>query len=279
MTKKPKYNGLQNGSGRIKGALVGDTGFHPVERIALIALWILFFVVSAVIMWKVKGAEFIAEILIMTAFIVAVVAWLVVFIPKDTVISVELSPDKLEDRVEIFHLPSHLKPDWQFKGNVPPFKNATDGTAVYFAEHIDHEARVIRMCHNLRFNSVNYMTAKRVFLELRQENARLTDLAVSQAFTQEHEVMRRVGLVLEEMEYRLRLDPQSFQHHFNYGQNRGITEGGDKTPFSLMGGDYLDDTDDGERIRGLADKHKTDLSEARTTKPIPTFGGGEHEKQ
>jgi hypothetical protein len=120
------------------------------------------------------------------------------------------------------------------------------------------------------------MTKKRTFLETRKEKDRLQDLTSSQAFKQEFEVARRVGIIIDDIWYRLRCDPESLQYHFDYGQNRDM--GGGKQPISLLGNDPADmnlDTEDDEykRVQAILDTRKLKMEKKNKEKPIPQFRG------
>lgn len=228
----------------IKSNLRGDESFHPRERMWLIFAYIGVIILCVLVAWFIKGADKVFLIVGISVFFALVVDWLIVFIDCDIIIAPELTPNRLEDKITILEIPRHLKPQWDYKGNVPPFINEADGSRVYFAERIDYENKVIEMCHNLKYTSVDYMTKKGLFLAQRRENAQLRDRVVFLSHQMEAELQRRLAnLCLESIELN---SIDNYRYNFDFDQNRTITRTGQQ-PFSLMGGDPLDMTDPDER--------------------------------
>lgn len=261
---KKTVDGTKRAYGYANQKLEGDPKFHPIERKWLIIGWILILLYAFLYCYYIFGAGYIIIIFAIALTITILAAWIFVKIPMHKIIEVNHDPTKVMDTCRIHDVPMHeLDTAWELVGNVPPLINMTDGGWVYFAENVDTYNRVIYQTELKGASSVDFLTTKDLFKEVRKALIWYIDRYERLEKNLPLIVMRKLGFWIKRFEISV-LSNEKIEYAQYYAGQSHDDDGEpykDTIPVSMIGGDPDDMPEDNKEdkeykahVRGLLNK-------------------------
>jgi hypothetical protein len=227
---------------------VGESkkGFHRVEMYLLIISWIFIIILAYYLLREQSGAFYVVFISLITLLVGISIFWIVIKIPYDLYLEIDLTPDKTLDRYRMLAIPIHLRPDWDSKGSCYPLVNKDDGSYMYPCKKIVEDKKLIIYEHDARYTNSRWLVDKSSIIDIREENMRLRDEVFRLEYMTEETVQYRLALLLERLNIKRQLYKHDLQFTRDYNQNRAAYKDG-RSRLSLLG-DNPDDMDKPEAM-------------------------------